>query len=147
MSGLKFDDFFPRVISSKTHSIIDYIHAGANFTAAALFYKRGNSRAGHAATALGASVLTNALMTDYEYGVFRVWSFKTHGILDYGVAAVSALFPKLLDIDETADAAYFYAQGGGETLIAGISDYDDDSGSRRRQLWSVGGRYRGRRAA
>src|SRR5206468_10600939 len=85
MSGLKFDDFAPKVISSKTHSIIDYIHAGANFVAAALFYKRGNSRAGHAAAALGAGVLMNALMTDYEYGVFRVWSFKTHGILDYSV--------------------------------------------------------------
>ncbi|MGZ4787306.1 MAG: hypothetical protein ACXVZX_02230 [Terriglobales bacterium] len=131
MSGLGFDDFFPGVISSKTHSIIDYIHAGTNFAAAALFYKRGDSRAGHAAVALGASVLFNALMTDYEYGVFRVWSFKTHGILDYGVAAASASFPKLLDIEDSADAAYFYAQGGGETLIAGISDYNDDSGAKR----------------
>jgi hypothetical protein len=131
MSGLKFDDFFPGVISSKTHSIIDYIHAGTNFTAAAMFYKKGNARAGHAAVALGASVLFNALMTDYEYGVFRAWSFKTHGILDYSVAAASAAIPKLLDIDEPADAAYFYAQGGGETVVAGISDYDDTSGSRR----------------
>jgi len=65
MAGLKFDNFFPAVISSKTHGIIDYIHAGTNFAAAALFYKKGNSRAGHAATALGASVLLNALMTDY----------------------------------------------------------------------------------
>ena len=61
MSGLKFDNFFPGVISSKTHAIIDYIHAGTNFVAAALFYKRGNSRAGHAAAALGGSVLLNAL--------------------------------------------------------------------------------------
>ena len=131
MSGLKFDDFFPAVISSKTHAIIDYIHAGTNFAAAALFYKRGDSRAGHAATALGASVLMNALMTDYEYGVFRTWSFKTHGILDYGVAAASAAFPKLLDIEDTADAAFFYVQGSGETLIAGISDYNDNSGAQR----------------
>src|SRR3954465_5310211 len=131
MSGLKFDDFVPGVISQKTHSVIDYIHAGTNFVAAAIFYKRGNSRAGHAAAALGAGVLMNALMTDYEYGVFRKWSFKTHGILDYGVAATSAMLPKLLDLDEAEDAAYFYAQGGGETLIAGISDYNDDSGSSR----------------
>ena len=88
----------------------------------------------------------NALMTDYEYGVFRVWSFKTHGILDYGVAATSAAFPKLLDIEGTPEATYFYAQGGGETVIAGMSDYDDNSGSRR-QLESVNQRYRGRRAA
>jgi hypothetical protein len=135
MSGLKFDDFFPGVISSKTHSIIDYIHAGTNFVAAVLFYRRGNTRAGHAATALGASVLVNALMTDYDYGVFRVWNFKTHGILDYGVAATSAGFPKLLNIEDTPEAAYFYAQGGGETLIAGMSDYNDDSGSRRQLQW------------
>jgi hypothetical protein len=133
MSGLKFDNFVPPVISSKMHSIIDYIHAGTNFAAATLFYKRSNSRAGHAATALGASVLMNALMTDYEYGVFRKWSFKTHGILDYGVATASAAFPQLLDLDEGSDAAYFYAQGGGETVIAGITDYDDDSGSERRR--------------
>src|SRR5438477_13039581 len=133
MSGLKFDDFFPGVISSKTHSIIDYIHAGTSFIAAALFYKRGNSRAGHAAAALGAGVLMNALMTDYEYGVFRVWSFKTHGILDYGVAAASASFPKLLDIKDTPESAFFHAQGGGETLIARLSNYNDNSGSRRQR--------------
>jgi hypothetical protein len=136
MSGLKFDDFFPGVISSKTHSIIDYLHAATNFAAGAMFYGRGNARAGHAAMALGASVLVNALMTDYEYGVVRAWSFKTHGILDYGVAAISAAIPNLLDIDETADASYFYAQGGGETLIAGISDYNDNSGSRRTSFGS-----------
>lgn len=130
MSGLNFDNFFPAVISSKAHAIIDYIHVGTNFAVAALCYKRGNSRAGHAAMALGGSVFVNALMTDYEYGVFRRWSFKTHGILDYGVVAASIAIPKLLDLD-SADAAYFYAQGGGESLIAGISDYNDNSGSTR----------------
>ena len=146
MSGLRFDDFFPRVISSKTHSIIDYIHAGTNFAAAALFYRRGNSRAGHAAAALGASVLANALMTDYEYGVFRVWNFKTHGVLDYGVAAASAAVPQLLKIEDTPGCAFFYAQGGGETLIAGISDYTDNSGSKR-ELQPASPRRRARRAA
>jgi hypothetical protein len=146
MSGLKFDDFFPGVISSKTHSIIDYIHAGTNFAAAALFYKRGDARAGHAATALGAGVLVNALMTDYEYGVFRKWSFKTHGLLDYGVAAASAVVPKLLDIEDAEDAAYFYMQGGGETLIAGVSDYNDTSGSRRK-LRVMNSKEQRRRAA
>jgi len=70
-------------------------------------------------------------MTDYEYGVFRTWSFKTHGILDYGVAATNAALPKLLDLEDGAAAAYFYAQGGGETVIAGISNYEDNSGARR----------------
>jgi hypothetical protein len=67
-----------------------------------------------------------------------------HGILDYGVAAASAAFPRLLDIEYTPDATYFYAQGGGETVIAGMSDYNDDSGAKRR--WARR-RYFGRRAA
>lgn len=142
MAGLKFDNFFPRVISSKTHSVVDYIHAGANFVAAVMFYKRGKRPAGHAAMAMGAGVLMNALMTDYDYGVFRLWSFKTHGMLDYSVAATSAAMPKLLHLKKAEDAAFFYAQGTAETAIAGISDYDDDSGSQRR--WRV---LRGRRAA
>jgi hypothetical protein len=129
MAGLKFDDAFPRVISAQTHGVIDYIHAGTNLLMGALFARR-NKRAGWAAAALGAAVLGNALMTDYEYGVFRVWSFKTHGILDYGVAAASALMPAMLRIDETAQKAYFYGQGGSETMIAGMTDYDDYSGAK-----------------
>jgi hypothetical protein len=131
MAGLKVDDAFPRLISSRTHAVIDYIHAGTNFLVAAIF-RKSNRTASNAAFLLGASVLGNALMTDYELGVFRLWSFKTHGILDYGVAATSAAIPALLDIKDTPEADFFYVQGAGETLIAGVSDYDDDSGATRR---------------
>jgi hypothetical protein len=110
---------------------MDYILAGANIFAAAHFSKHGNARAGYAAAILAAGGLMNAWMTDYEYGVFRVWSFKTHGILDYALAAASAACPMLFNIDYKPDAAFFYAQGGGETLIAGISDYNDDAGAKR----------------
>jgi hypothetical protein len=130
MAGLKFDNALPKVISSRTHSIIDYIHVGANILAGVLFARR-NRRASNAAFALAGSVLANALMTDYELGVFRLYSFKVHGILDYGVAGASSLMPKLLDLEGSPEAAYFYAQGAGETLIAGMSDYDDNSGARR----------------
>jgi hypothetical protein len=146
MSGLKFDNAFPPLISSKTHSIIDYIHAGTNIAAGLIFRRRGNDRAAAAAFALGAAVLGNALMTDYEYGVFRVWSFRVHGILDYGVAAASAAIPALLSIEDTPERAYFFGQGGGESVIAGISDYEDVSGARRTGR-SYNQRYRGERAA
>jgi hypothetical protein len=130
MAGLGFDDMAPRVISSKKHAVIDYIHAGTNLAVAAIFRNR-DPKASWAALALGVSVLGNALMTDYELGVFRLYSFKTHGILDYAVAAASAAIPALLDLDSAGAKAFFYAQGGGETGIAAISDYDDDSGARR----------------
>src|SRR4051794_30047041 len=131
MAGLGFDDNMPRVISSKTHSIIDYVHVATNFLAAALFRRRGNRAASNAALVLGAAVLGNAMMTDYELGVFRLYSFKVHGMLDYGVAAASAAMPVLLGIHDTPEAAFFYTQGAGESAIAGISDYSDNSGAER----------------
>ena len=130
MAGLTFDDSMPRVLSSKTHSIIDYIHVATNFVAGALFWKH-NKRAAAGAFILGGSVLANSLMTDYELGVFRLYSFKVHGILDYAAAATSAAMPAMMGFSDRTQAKYFYAQGGGESLIAGISDYDDDSGAER----------------
>jgi hypothetical protein len=130
MSGLLIDDAFPGVISARTHGIIDYIHAGTNFLAAALF-RRTNRRASAAALALGLNVLANALMTDYPLGVFRVYSFKVHGALDYGVAISSAAIPRILAFEDEPESAYFNLQGAGETIIAALSDYTDNSGSRR----------------
>ncbi|MCU1298540.1 MAG: hypothetical protein JWO91_2818 [Acidobacteriaceae bacterium] len=144
MAGLLIDNFFPRLISARTHGVVDYIHASTNFVAA-LVFSRSDKRGSNAALALGISVLVNALMTDYPLGVFRVYSFKTHGMLDYGVAATSAAFPKLLGIRDPMQRRYFHAQGAGETLIAGLSDYDDSGWGRRRQ--KMGRVFDGRRAA
>ncbi len=129
MAGLKFDNTFPRVIGSKTHSAIDWVHSAANFVAAGIFAARGNKKAAVGAAMLGANVLFNTLMTDYEYGVFRVWNFKVHGILDYSVAATSAALPALMGFNDTPEANFFYIQGGVETMTAGITDYDDESGA------------------
>ena len=145
MSGLLIDDSFPGVISAKTHGIIDYIHAGTNFAVAALF-RRTNKRASGAAFALGVGVLANALMTDYPLGVFRVYSFKVHGALDYGVAASCAALPRLLGIEDDPASTYFNLQGAGETMIAALSDYNDNSGSRRGGR-GMGEVSQGRRAA
>ncbi len=134
MSGLLIDDAFPGVISARTHGIIDYIHAATNFVAAAVF-SRTNKRASAAAFALGVDVLANALMTDYPLGVFRFYSFKVHGALDYGVAISCAALPKVLGIQDDPESAYFNLQGAGETIIAALSDYRDNSGSRRSRDW------------
>lgn len=131
MAGLGFDDALPRLIPAKAHAIIDYIHAGTNFLMGVLF-RRSNPRASYAAFALGGAVLANALMTDYPLGIFRLYSFKVHGVLDYGVAATSAAFPALLGIQDDPEAHYFYGQGLGEGVIAGVSNYADQTGSRRR---------------
>jgi hypothetical protein len=126
MSGLVIDDQLPKIISAKTHAAIDYVHAGTNFAAAAIFWKR-NKAASIAAFGLGVGVLANALMTDYPLGVFRLYSFKVHGVLDYGVAAASAALPASLGFKDTREASYFEIQGAVETATAGITDYTDSS--------------------
>lgn len=130
MAGLGFDDAMPSFIDAKTHAIIDYVHAGTNFIVGALFWKR-NRRAAIGALSLGAGVLANALMTDYPLGVYRLYDFKVHGMLDYGVAATSAALPPLLGIHNTPQAKFFYIQGVAEAGTAGVSDYTDNSGSKR----------------
>ena len=70
-------------------------------------------------------------MTDYEVGAFRLYRFKVHGILDYTLAAISAAMPSMMDFANQRQAKYFYAQGGGESLIAGIWEYDDNSDATR----------------
>jgi len=129
VAGL-ISDATPGVIDSKTHGIIDYIHAGTNILAGFLFRNRSRA-ASNACFALGGSILINALCTDYELGVFRLYDFKVHGIMDYGVAAASAAMPMLLGLEGTAEKSYFYGQGGGEAAIAAFTDYNDESGAQR----------------
>lgn len=133
----------PKVISPKTHAIIDYVNAGTNILAGVLFRRSGRHRASNAAFALGASILANSLMTDYPLGVFRRYSFRVHGGLDYGIAAASAAMPRLLGIEDEPESRFFEWQGTGEGLIAAMSDYTDEAGSRRQRR----GLFEWRRAA
>lgn len=58
--------------------------------------------------------------------------FRVHGLLDDSVAASSAVMPVLPGFGDEPEAAWFFGQGAGETVIAGISNYNDETGSRKR---------------
>jgi hypothetical protein len=136
MAGLAIDRTMPRIIDAKTHSIIDYVHAGANITAGIVFLWH-DRRAAKAAFALGAGILANALMTDYPRGVFRLYSFKKHGYIDYAGAAASGALPRILRIKHRPATAFFSLQSSAEGIIAGLTDYQDTTGAEhgRRGLW------------
>jgi hypothetical protein len=121
------DRLLPKIISPRTHGIIDYVHAGTNLLARALLLRR-DRRAATGALVLGAGVLANALLTDYPLGVFRLYSFETHGALDYGVASVCTAMPKLMGVETAEAKTFFRMQGVGETAIAGLTNYHDGSG-------------------
>ena len=123
----------PKVISPKTHAVIDYIHAGTNFVAGALLRRR-SPHASNAAFALGAGILVNALMTDYPLGVFRRYSFRVHEALDYGIATTSASMPKLLAIEDRPEARFFRRQATAEGMIAAMTDYNGSREARRRRI-------------
>jgi len=123
----------PKVISPKTHAVIDYIHAGTNFVAGALLRRR-SPHASNAAFALGAGILVNALMTDYPLGVFRRYNFLVHSAFDYGIATVSASMPKLLAIQDRTEAQFFRRQATAEGVIAAMTDYNGSREARRRRV-------------
>ncbi len=126
MAGLGFDNAMPKLISAKTHSVIDYVHVATNFAVAAILWKKNRAGA-WAAAGLGTGVLMNTLMTDYPLGVFRLWDFKVHGALDYSAAALSAALPTVLGFGDAPEAKFFQLQGLGEAGIAGVSNYADET--------------------
>ena len=134
MAGL-MNRLTPKVLSGRTHGVFDYVHAGLNFAAAALL-RNTNRRASKAAFAIGAGVLANALLTDYPLGLFRVYSFRLHGAVDYGLATTSASVPRLLRIEGLPGARFFKLQSTAEAVVAGLTDYKDVSASRRRRSFS-----------
>jgi hypothetical protein len=55
------------------------------------------------------------MATDYPGGVFRLYPFKVHEILDYGVAAASAFMPEMTGIrPHSAEGKFFRIQGTGK---------------------------------
>jgi hypothetical protein len=123
------DRLLPKVVSAKTHGIIDYVHVGTNFLAGAILLRRDRAAA-TGAFLLGAGVLANALMTDYPWGVLRLYSFETHGAVDYGVASVSTAMPKLMGVESGLAKMFFRMQGMGATAVAGLTNYRDRSGAK-----------------
>src|SRR5215469_14838990 len=123
------DHLVPKLISARSHGFLDYVSAGTNLLIGALLLRR-DRRASTGAFLLGSGILANALMTDYPWGVFRLYSFETHGALDYGIASASAAMPKLMGVETGEAKTFFGMQGVGETAIAGLTNYRDRSAAK-----------------
>lgn len=110
----------PKVISPKTHAIIDYATAGSFFVATALFWNR-NKRAALGSLACGLAETTVAMLTDYPGGVFKIMDFPTHGRVDVGMAAGLETLPKFLGLG--ASGWFFRAQGLSMATATGLTDF------------------------
>ncbi len=122
-------DKLPKVISPKTHAIIDYANAGSFFLMGALFMRRSR-KAGLASLICGAATLANVLMTDMPGGIGRN-SMSAHLRIDTGLAATCASLPNLMKFDnETAAKWFMRSEGIAMTAIGGMTN----PGENRRQL-------------
>jgi hypothetical protein len=66
---------------------------------------------GAGAVICGAAELSVSLLTDYPGGVKRIISFRKHGEIDLGLAAMSATMPEFLVFKGDPERKFFLAQG------------------------------------
>jgi hypothetical protein len=119
----KVAERMPKVFDARSHAVMDYLTAGAFFVIAAMFWDR-NKRAAVGAAGCGAAVLATSMLTNYPGGVKKVISFETHGRVDAGLAGLTASIPNFFAFTDEPEAKYFRGAALGESLIAGLTDYD-----------------------
>ena len=115
----------PKVISPKTHGIIDYCHA-AFFATLAIVCWKSNRRAAVAAASTSALVIGQGLLTDYKWGVEKVIPFEVHGQMDGGFAALSLGIPKMFGFEDTVPATIFHVNAFVEATIVGLTDWNNE---------------------
>jgi len=109
---------FPKAISPKAHSVIDYMTAGSFLATAAWFWGR-NKRAAVAALICGGAELAISLLTNYPGGVKKVINFRTHRDIDLALAAMTSTMPEFLAFKRESERRFFLAEGA---MIAAVTE-------------------------
>jgi hypothetical protein len=119
----------PKLISPKTHAIVDYATIGAFLVAGAVFWRTNRPAARAALVCAGAELALN-LLTDYPGGVTKTVGFPVHGKVDLGLAALTATMPELLNF--RGGRSFFLAQSGITTAVANLTRFNPRRAPRRR---------------
>ena len=127
-------DRLPKVISPKTHAIIDYANAGG-FVLMGILLMKSKKRAGIASIICGAAEAGNVMMTDMPGGVARLYSQETHKKIDAGFATFVAAVPSLLGFSSEAKSIFFRTEAVTLAAITGLTDFemDEEDLERRRR--------------
>lgn len=83
------------LIPTKQHAYIDYLTAGSLLTLPFLFSGKNRGAETYIPVLMGAVVLGQSLLTDYELGAKKAMKMKTHLQLDYVGGTLLALSPFL----------------------------------------------------
>ena len=119
----------PKIISPKAHAVVDYVTAGAFLLTGAFYWSR-NKRAALGAFVCGGAELATSLLTDYPGGVKKVISFRNHGRIDLGLAAMTATMPEFMGFRHDRGKSFFLAQAALITAVTDLTDFGQISRAR-----------------
>ena len=117
------DGRLPKAIGPQTHTVIDYALAASFFVAAGIYWRR-NRRAAIGSLVCGSAAALNSALTDYPGGIRKLMSFRTHGKLDAGLAALTATMPRLMDFAADSESQFFTIQSMLTTAVTAATDYE-----------------------
>jgi SPW repeat-containing protein len=93
-----------RFIPTKLHAPLDYIVGAALIAAPWIFQFSEHTAATVVPVVLGIGLIVYSLFTDYELGVWRVFSTRMHNLLDIAAGAFLAASPWIFGFaDESAN--------------------------------------------
>ena len=111
----------PRIISPKSHSMLDYVMAGVFLASAGFFWKR-NKRAAIASLVSGTAVAAVSALTEYPGGVNGVFGLERHRNIEMGLAAMVATMPEFFSFADEPEKNFFRIQGVLMTCISELTD-------------------------
>ena len=112
----------PKVVSPKTHAIIDYATAAA-FIGMGIFLWRRNKRAAMASLICGGAEAATSLVTDYPGGIWKLMNFSVHGGVDVGMATLVASMPEIMKFEDENSARFFSMQAMNIAAVTGLTDF------------------------
>ena len=111
----------PRMISPKSHSMLDYVTAGVFIAGAGFFWKR-NKRAAIASLVSGTAVAAVSALTEYPGGVNGVFGLEKHRNIEVGLAAMIAAMPEFFSFGDEPEKNFFRIQGVLMTCLTELTD-------------------------
>ena len=116
-------DDMPKVISPRVHAMLDY-GVASTFLVVGMRLAGRHRRAAALAFVNAAMVLGVSMMTNYPGGIWRVISFKSHGVADAMQAALAGFGPVLLGFANDREARFFYGQAASEAGVIAATDWN-----------------------
>lgn len=111
----------PRMISPKSHSVLDYVTAGVFLASAGFFWKR-NKRAAIASLVSGSAVAAVSALTEYPGGVNGVFGLEKHRNIEVGLAGMIAAMPEFFSFADEPEKNFFRIQGVLMTCLTELTD-------------------------